>query len=261
MAKSLLRARIRAGVIGKAADAASDWASGVGKTHGEDGPLARATRAAAALLQSRADAGAEDCFKRGMSAWDSGDRYGADRWFLLAAKQGHAAAMCNLGYLCESGWGVRGKEDYAGAVKWYTLAANSGNAQAAKNLGMLLLIGFRGVPQNRAEGLRWVHVAAERGNDEAKAILYDLERNTRGATGQGGSSANGNGAGGQQQQSSRRAKMTRADALDIFDLKEGATREQIKAAYHRLLQQVHPDKGGSNHFARELNEARDVLLG
>jgi DnaJ-class molecular chaperone len=53
--------------------------------------------------------------------------------------------------------------------------------------------------------------------------------------------------------------MTRATALELLELKEGATKAEMRKAYMRLMQSVHPDKGGSNYFAKQLNEAREVL--
>jgi nucleotide-binding universal stress UspA family protein len=52
-----------------------------------------------------------------------------------------------------------------------------------------------------------------------------------------------------------------AQALEILGLKAGATDQEIRAAYIRLMQRVHPDKGGTNFFAKQLTDARDVLLG
>ena len=54
--------------------------------------------------------------------------------------------------------------------------------------------------------------------------------------------------------------MTVAQALDIPGLNEGATEEEIRAAHKKLMQRVHPDVGGSNFLAKQLNAARDVLL-
>jgi curved DNA-binding protein CbpA len=54
--------------------------------------------------------------------------------------------------------------------------------------------------------------------------------------------------------------MTRAHALEVLDLAEGATRDEILKAYKDLIKKVHPDRGGSSFLAAEVNRARDVLL-
>ena len=55
--------------------------------------------------------------------------------------------------------------------------------------------------------------------------------------------------------------MTRADALAILGLAEGATEADIRAAHRRLMRGAHPDAGGSAWLAARLNAARDLLLG
>ncbi len=55
--------------------------------------------------------------------------------------------------------------------------------------------------------------------------------------------------------------MSRQTALEILELKEGATNAEIEKAFKRLMSAVHPDKGGSDYFAKQLNAARAVLLG
>lgn len=55
--------------------------------------------------------------------------------------------------------------------------------------------------------------------------------------------------------------MTREDAYDILGLQPGASESEIKAAYHRIISALHPDKGGSNFLAAKVNEAKDLLLG
>ena len=57
-----------------------------------------------------------------------------------------------------------------------------------------------------------------------------------------------------------RGGLSRPEALAVLGLAEGATIEEIQAAYHRLIQAVHPDKGGSDWLASRLNQARSVLL-
>ncbi len=59
----------------------------------------------------------------------------------------------------------------------------------------------------------------------------------------------------------RGGAMSRAEALDVLGLKEGATAAEIKEAHHRLIAGLHPDHGGSTYLAVKINQARDVLLG
>ena len=55
--------------------------------------------------------------------------------------------------------------------------------------------------------------------------------------------------------------LTRAKALEILGLEEGADTDTIVAAHRRLIRAVHPDRGGSSYLAVQLNRARDFLLG
>jgi len=55
--------------------------------------------------------------------------------------------------------------------------------------------------------------------------------------------------------------MTRAEALAVLGLSEGASRQDIKAAYQRIISGLHPDHGGSDYLAAQVNEAKAVLLG
>ncbi len=54
--------------------------------------------------------------------------------------------------------------------------------------------------------------------------------------------------------------MTRAEALAILGLAEGATADTIRAAHRRLMRSAHPDRGGSDWLAARINQARDLLL-
>ena len=54
--------------------------------------------------------------------------------------------------------------------------------------------------------------------------------------------------------------MSVRQARDILGVGDAASPEEIRAAYNRLMQRVHPDKGGAPGLAVQLNLARDVLL-
>ena len=53
---------------------------------------------------------------------------------------------------------------------------------------------------------------------------------------------------------------TREEALEVLGLEAGATEEEIKAAYKKLMQKIHPDHEGSEWMAAKLNQAKDILL-
>ncbi|MCB1823542.1 MAG: DnaJ domain-containing protein [Candidatus Competibacteraceae bacterium] len=61
-------------------------------------------------------------------------------------------------------------------------------------------------------------------------------------------------------QATEHDRMDRAEAYRILGLQPGAGRDEIQAAYRRLIQRVHPDQGGSSDLAARINQARDVLL-
>jgi hypothetical protein len=145
--------------------------------------------------------------------------------------------------------------DFATALQWFALSANGGDPNAMNQIGLLHMLG-QGVPQSYEIAVEWFQKAIEHGDnknapDNQRRALAEMHGNTRRQHTGGSSDDDGSHVTGH---------MTRGAALEVFDLKEDATPADIRAAYLRLMQQVHPDRGGSTFFAKQLNEARDLLL-
>ncbi len=54
--------------------------------------------------------------------------------------------------------------------------------------------------------------------------------------------------------------MTREEALEILGLNPGANEQEIIDAHKKLMQKMHPDKGGTSFLASQINQAKDTLL-
>ena len=63
-----------------------------------------------------------------------------------------------------------------------------------------------------------------------------------------------------QNQTPTFADPSREEALQILGLNGDPTKEDVIQAHRRLINRLHPDRGGSDFLAARVNQARDILL-
>lgn len=56
-------------------------------------------------------------------------------------------------------------------------------------------------------------------------------------------------------------KMSTDEAIAVLSLKPGYSNQDVIIAHRRMMQKVHPDRGGSDYLAAQINQAKEVLLG
>jgi len=125
----------------------------------------------AVTISSGAIAGPSE---EGWAAYQRGDYATALKLWRPLAAQGNAFAQSNLGFMYDSGQGV--KRDLGEAAKWYRLAAEQGNPRAQSNLGSMYAAG-EGVPQDYVQAYVWASLAASRFPASAKADREQAARN------------------------------------------------------------------------------------
>jgi len=110
----------------------------------------------------------------------------------------------------------------------------------------------------------WAEIRAA-GDDQSRQVLESYLDRFHGAGWRTRADAGGTGDAGAGQGSAEGARasdaMSPGEARAVLGVGPDADADTIRAAYRRLMKQVHPDHGGSDYFAMKLNAARRVLLG
>ncbi len=99
--------------------------------------------------------------------WDGGELRSAFRLLLRCAKAGESGAQLNLGYMYDTGVGMKGNR--AKAMYWYRRAYRNGCASAANNIGTI----FRDEDEPET-ALAWFERAIRMGDDDAHLEIAKL---------------------------------------------------------------------------------------
>lgn len=68
-------------------------------------------------------------------------------------------------------------------------------------------------------------------------------------------------AGGANDQTAhQQGAMSRQQAADLLGIDINASPDEIRTAHKKLMQKIHPDRGGSDALAKQINEAKRLLL-
>ncbi len=54
--------------------------------------------------------------------------------------------------------------------------------------------------------------------------------------------------------------MSKQEAAEILGIDVSASVDEIRTAHKKLMQKIHPDRGGSDGLAKQINLAKDILL-
>ncbi|MDT8451911.1 MAG: molecular chaperone DnaJ [Gammaproteobacteria bacterium] len=91
-------------------------------------------------------------------------------------------------------------------------------------------------------------------------ILNQFRQQAKNSTGQ--QAGQGQQGPGQNRKAANNSNvMSQKQAREILGLKGEAGKEEIIKAHKRMMQKVHPDRGGSDYLAAQINKAKETLLG
>jgi TPR repeat protein len=106
----------------------------------------------------------DDDFRRGLSAFNTGDYATALKIWRQLAEKGEPRSQAGIGFMYHRGMGVRADDREAAA--WLLRAAEHGQAEGQLMLGILFYYGL-GVPQSYVQAYAWCELAETNGSGDA----------------------------------------------------------------------------------------------
>ena len=64
----------------------------------------------------------------------------------------------------------------------------------------------------------------------------------------------------QQQAQPQQVNLSLDQAYEVLGLQPGADKQAVIDAHRKLMQKIHPDRGGNDFLAAQINQAKEVLL-
>lgn len=92
-------------------------------------------------------------------------------------------------------------------------------------------------------------------DEDSKLLLANYLDKTHGTEWRSGQSGNSS-----SNSTTTHTNVSIQEAYDILGVEPGADKETIVDAHRRLIQKLHPDRGGSSYLAIKINQAKDTLL-
>ncbi|MEM8844818.1 MAG: DnaJ domain-containing protein [Pseudomonadota bacterium] len=99
-----------------------------------------------------------------------------------------------------------------------------------------------------------LHQEYSRIDEDSKLLLENYIDRTHGTEWRGADDSTSSNS------TSMQGQVTIEEAYAILGLEQGADKEAIVNAHKRLMQKIHPDRGGSSYLAIKINQAKDILI-